>query len=278
MKKVLLATSVLALSATVAAADVKLSGDARMGVVYDGNLVANKLQLTSRARVSFTMSGETDGGLAFGASFRADQATIAAGGNTEMSAGSVFVSGAFGKLTMGDTGSAADNIVGNVAGVGLTGLGDTNELGYLGNAKTAAKYEYSTNGLTLAVSAGQSGSKDVSVAAKYSNDQYSVALGYEDIGTDSQVTLGAGVKMNGVALEVRVADRKSAANTAYALSAAYTMDATTVTAYIASHRSGLSAYGIGASYDLGGGAKVVGGMAKVEGSKAKADLGLSFSF
>lgn len=276
MKKVLLATSVLALSATVAAAEVKLSGDARMGVEYNGNLAANKLQLTSRARVSFTMSGETDGGLAFGASFRADQAAVA-NGNTAMTGGSVFVSGAFGKLTMGDTGSAADNVVGNVAAVSLTGLGDANELGYLGNTKTAAKYEYSTNGLTLAVSAGQSGSKDYSIAAKYAVDAYSIALGYEDIGTDSQITLGASAKMNGMEVKLVAADRKNAAKKSYALSVAYTMDATNVTAFVGS-KEGTSRYGIGASYDLGGGAKVVGGLQKIQGAKTRADLGLSFSF
>ena len=85
MKKLLLATTALTLSAGVAAADpVSLSGDARMGLVYDGDDV----KMTSRARVAFTLSGETDGGLAFGAGFRADNAATAAGGNTNMSAGS----------------------------------------------------------------------------------------------------------------------------------------------------------------------------------------------
>lgn len=288
MKKVLLATSVLALSATVAAAEVKLSGDARMGVVYDGNLAVNKLQLTSRARVSFTMSGETDGGLAFGASFRADQAAVA-NGNTAMNGGSVFVSGAFGKLTMGDTGSAADNIVGNVSATSLTGIGDVNELGYAGNVKTAAKYEFSTNGLTLAISAGQAGSKDMSIAAKYSVDAYSVALGYEDIGAgNTQTTLGVGAKMSGVDVKLVVANRSAARvaalggtikKTGVALSVGYTMDATSVTAFYAkNNKNGRDAYGIGASYDLGGGAKVVGGISKESTRKAQADLGLSFSF
>jgi hypothetical protein len=46
---------------------------------------------------------------------------------------------------------------------------------------------------------------------------------------------------------------------------------------------GTTAYGIGASYDLGGGAKVVGGMAHDKDASAGAgetayDLGVSFSF
>ena len=49
--------------------------------------------------VTFTMSGETDGGLAFGASFDADDAVRS---RRRATAGSVFISGEFGKLTMGD--------------------------------------------------------------------------------------------------------------------------------------------------------------------------------
>ncbi|MGL4413330.1 porin, partial [Roseinatronobacter monicus] len=90
MKKLLLATTALTLSAGVAAADVSLTGDARMGFIYDGDDV----NLTSRARVTFTLSGETDTGMAFGGSFRADNAAGAAAGT----GGSVFISGAFGRL------------------------------------------------------------------------------------------------------------------------------------------------------------------------------------
>jgi outer membrane protein OmpU len=84
---------------------------------------------TSRARVTFTFSGETDGGLSFGASFRADNSSNAANGT----AGSVFLSGAFGKISMGDVDGAAVAAVGHVDGVGLTGLGDRNESSFIAN-------------------------------------------------------------------------------------------------------------------------------------------------
>ncbi len=122
MKKVLFATTALVMTAGVAAAEVSLSGDGRMGVVYDGN----DFDFTSRARVTFTLSGETDGGLAFGGSFRVDHANSNNGAN-----GNVYISGAFGKITMGDIDSAAESAIGDLSGVGLTGLGDYNEFFYL---------------------------------------------------------------------------------------------------------------------------------------------------
>lgn len=82
---------------------------------------------TNCARVTFAASGETDSGISFGASFRADNAAGAASGM----AGSVFVQGAFGKLSMGDVNSAFGATFGNIAGVGMTGLGDLNEIGHL---------------------------------------------------------------------------------------------------------------------------------------------------
>ena len=52
-------------------------------------------------------------------------------------------------------------------------------------------YEYSTGALTFALGAGQVGSDDFSIGAKYSTDDYSVAMGYEDNGVDTQ-TVGFG--------------------------------------------------------------------------------------
>ena len=62
MKKILLATSILAATTGYAAAEVAVSGTGRMGIVYDGNDV----QFSSRARVIFDLSAESDNGLSFG--------------------------------------------------------------------------------------------------------------------------------------------------------------------------------------------------------------------
>ena len=114
MKKLLIATTALVATAGVAAAEVAVSGNGRMGVVYNGE----DLNFSSRIRVVFTLSGETDGGLSFGGSFRADNAGGAANG----SAGEIFISGAFGTIAMGDVVGAAEAVVGDLPEVGYTDL------------------------------------------------------------------------------------------------------------------------------------------------------------
>ena len=52
----------------------------------------------NRIRITFSGSGQTDNGLSYGATIRADQA---AAGNTG-TAGTQWVEGAFGRVTMGD--------------------------------------------------------------------------------------------------------------------------------------------------------------------------------
>jgi outer membrane protein OmpU len=83
MKKVLFATTALIATASVAAADVRMSGYGRFGLDYNsnnGDLVNNGLantagisetNITSRLRLQFDMSTETDGGVTLGARFRA---------------------------------------------------------------------------------------------------------------------------------------------------------------------------------------------------------------
>lgn len=211
MKKILLATTMIVGGASIAAADVTLSGSARMGVIksfndgFAGNGVESDLAFTSRARVAFTMSGESDSGLSFGASFRADNAGAANTGD----AGSVFISGAFGKLSMGDVDGAAQMATGHVAGVGLTGLSDLNESTFLGagdgSTDPTALYEYSAGSFTIYVSATNprpvlgtapaaatahtpattgtrtSDTQAVAIGAKYTFGDYAVGLGYEKV-------------------------------------------------------------------------------------------------
>ncbi len=289
MKKILLATSALVMVAGAASAEVALSGSARMGLIHDGE----DTYLTSRVRVVFTMSGETDTGLSFGASVRNDQ--IGNGNNTGFPTGTangdstVYISGAFGKLTFGDVDSAANALVGHVSGVGLTGLGDWNELRYLGHEKTAALYEYSAGALTFGLSAGQIEGTDalttnddaMSIAIKYAADAYSVALGYETTDFADHIALGASATFGAATVKFVASDTDIAGDpTQYALSVDYAMGATTLTAF-ATDEGDVNNIGLGASYDLGGGAKVVGGIVNVDDPSVDdtiADVGLSFTF
>ena len=137
MKRALLASTALVMSAGIAAAEVSVGGDGRMGVQ---SLDGADVKFSSRVRISFTASGETDNGLTFGGSIRADNAS----GGSSGTGGNVHVSGAFGKLAMGDVDSAAKAAVGQAGGVGFTGLGDLNEIKYIGGGEDpSALWNYS---------------------------------------------------------------------------------------------------------------------------------------
>ena len=292
MKKILLATTMLAATTGFAAAEVTLSGDARMGIIsnFDDALTTtineSDLHFTSRARVKFTMSGSTDGGLDFGASFRAQDAVAAKTGT----AGSVFISGAFGKLSMGDVDDAANSAVGQVSGVGLTGLGDLNEVSYIGGGNDpTALYEYSTGDLTIYASATNptipASVVAYSVAAKYALGDYTVALGYEDNDAGStQIIAGATATFGAATVKAIYGQATGGAidGNQYALSVDYKADALTVTAFYSNKDLTTvtqEAYGLGASYDLGGGASVVGGYSMNQTTNEGAyDVGVAMSF
>ena len=284
MKKILLATTLLAASAGFASAEVALSGKGRMGVVYDGNDAV----FSSRIRIYFTASGETDSGLSFGAEVRNDQSGVNQQNNDDST---VYISGAFGKVTMGDTGNASDSILGQVSAVGYTSLGSTNEIGFVGRDFTGAMYEYSTGALTFALGAGQTidtdlaaGTDDfVSAAVKYSVDQYSVGLAYEDNASMNQVTLMGTANFGAAAVKLKLVDRSLDVGVdpdmAAALSVDYTAGATVITAFATDNYdfAGTDTYGLGVSYDLGGGATVMGGVVD-NGVDTVADLGLVMAF
>ncbi|HMO07191.1 MAG TPA: porin [Paracoccaceae bacterium] len=296
MKKLLIATTALVATAGVAAADVKVSGNGRMGIVYNGA----DLNFSSRVRVAFTLSGETDGGLSFGGSIRADNA----GGGANGSAGEIFISGAFGKLAMGDVVGAAEQVVGNLPEIGFQDIsGGGNDMTYItgDGALTAANnpvalYTYTTGGLTFALSMNDgkvsNGStpdtQEYAVGVKYSFGDFSVALGYEVAdpvagASSKHLILGGSAKFGTTTVNAIIGDGSGAISgfKQYGLGVTSTFDAITVKAFAKRTEVGttkVSDYGIGAAYSLGGGATVEGGFAKTTGTKTRADLGLKFTF
>jgi outer membrane protein OmpU len=290
MRKIFLATTVLAATTGLAAADVTLSGDARMGLTKAATANSDA-QFSSRARVTFTASGETDSGLSFGASFRADNAAT---GAVNGSAGNVFIEGAFGKLSMGDVDSAAEAAVGQVAAISFAGLGDTNEINYIGAGAAAndpvVLYTYSVDAFKVFLSANDSSAaatQSFGIGASYSIDSYGISVGYEDGGADTKGYIGLSGTFGPVSAKLVAADQSSTVadrdGREYALSLTYAADMVAVTGfYNVDDRPAvaLKKYGVGASYDLGGGAKIVAGIAgdSAAGNDTAYDLGLTFSF
>ncbi|MFC3571377.1 porin [Paracoccus simplex] len=331
MKKVLFATSALVMTAGVAAAEVAVSGDGRMGMIYDGNDV----QFSSRARVKFTLTGESDAGLSFGGAFRVDQESDYTAGNgaTERSAargtaGSVWISGTYGKLSMGDVVSASEAAIGDLYEIGYTDgefSGDIEELWFLtGDGENEDQgpsilYEYTINNISLFASASDGSDNrqcgvgavvgydatcnvagdDVesdtaySVAAKYEGSNFWASLSYSKWGDASEIGLGAEGSFNNFAVkgvylsyEDRFFGLDEMKYTA-GLGASYQMDAILVEGFWRQDKYDLfggdsekfDAFGIGAEYDLGGGAVLAGGIIDSDYLEdTVADMGIKFSF
>ena len=70
MKKILFATTALVATAGVASAEIALTGMAEMGIYDNGN---DDTQFFTDIDVTFTMSGEADNGLTFGANVDLDE-------------------------------------------------------------------------------------------------------------------------------------------------------------------------------------------------------------
>ena len=298
MKKILLATSILAATTGYAAAEVAVSGNGRMGIVYDGNDV----QFSSRARVQFDLSAESDNGLSFGASFRADQAT-GAKGNEDMSDGTIWVSGGFGKLAMGDVVSAGEAALGDLSGVGYEGLGDYSDILYINgdgadtDQGTGALYSYSADAFAIHLGLTDGADDDAtnddadasySIGASYGTDAYSVALAYLSgaPGNDQaeEIILGGSGNIGAAKVKAYYADFKNTAiEKSFGLSVDYGMDATTLTAFARRDDFGAAGdadtFGLGVAYDLGGGAALKAGVVDSDyNADTVADLGITMSF
>lgn len=323
MKKVLFATTALVFSAGFAAAEVTLSGDGRMGAAYDGQ----DWNFSSRARVVFTLSGQTDNGLEFGGSFKtSDQRTNVNEDPRYGNRGSVYISGAFGKIEMGDVVSAPEALFGDLADVGYlgddqgtAGMGGTNDIPYLtldNETQSALLYTYTAGAFSVAAAltdghgygsaAGMTwgaynadDTQAYSVAGAYTFQNYTVGLGYEvlDFATDdafgnskaTQVEL-AGVATFGdtsVKAYYAAGDDGNPVDNAYGIGVASAFGATTISGYVQQVSltkdyggDDVTWWGLGAAYDLGGGATLAAGIQDddVKGSDPVANLGVKFKF
>ena len=302
MKKVLFATTALIATAGVASADITLTGDGRMGLVNTETNTNNDNDMTfdSRLRFTLTASGVTDGGLSFGGSARIDHYNTntndGTGGASAANgqAGSVYISGAFGKITMGDISDAAESAVGDVAGVGYTAgsVMVDNEMGYIGGTDDeGVAYSYSVNGLTVYASLGQrqaaSADNQSSFGAAYTMNGITFAAGTTEHGNIDQTAFGVSGTFAGLGLKAVVLDNDNhgTVDGEFAVSATYAVDdSLTLTAFTRSVDNITGAdddfTGVGFAYNLGGGASLKGGYVSDGASRGydQMDLGLNFSF
>ena len=303
MKKILFASTALVATAGVAAAEISFGGSANFGVYYNGSetIVKNEIDFDIKG------SGETDGGLKFGASLDIDgthndsatgtsavssdiTGTVGGAGSSagddvtltgDASVGGaviadpeVYIEMGGLKLTVGDIGEAND--VGGISDIGFDGLGVDDVVDALReNGNDDVRVDYSFGDIAVAASV-DSATNGWAISAAGSFGDISASAGYRDNdgASDWNVTLGYSAGAFGVT--ATYADSELTGRDGFGLDASYSQGDLTVTAAYA-ESDGVDAYGIGASYSLGGGAAVAGGVAEV-GGETVADLGMTFSF
>lgn len=186
MKKILFATTALIATAGFASAEIALSGYAEIGIAdrgknydfdptsatYGRSADGPGIQFYNEFDLKFLYSGESDTGLSFGATIDLDEVPSQFFGGNQKS--SVWISGTYGTLTMGDTDGAYDWAMIDV-GRG-TSLADdhTTHAGYNGNSEEGsrvipgynginARYDYSFGDFGVAISAQMDSTCDVQV-------------------------------------------------------------------------------------------------------------------
>ncbi len=313
MKKVLLATTALALSAGVAYAEVSVSGNARMGLQYskdardlngdldtlDAGEAAGSTRIEKRMTIDMVGTAETSSGITFGAKLRmrSNESKAFSGAGAR-----VYMQTSGFELAMGNIDGAIDSMPNLYSpSVGLTGLGwqgvvtNTAAKGAFGwdsysssgNGAEGIEAIYSAGAFTGHVSysdqdlsSGASAQKRAGAYGAYTFNDWTVALGVQrsSIAAEDKTVLTVGGKIGDYGVGIGFADNDGVRK--IALNGSATFGATTVSAYVADEDSAAAtdlSIGLGASYDLGG-ASVVGGVERGATGNTRADLGVSFSF
>ena len=277
MKNLLIATTALVATAGVAAADVSLSGAANFGVINNGDAGADTF-MYNNVSVTAAMSGETDGGLTFGASLSMrsgndvdldtgdlNKATnVATNKLSDMSLGNIYVSGDFGKLTFDANG--IDNLMDDafahdVSYAGTFGaLAVTATANVDGGAQAAnggdfsLKVVYAANGVTATIVTDDSSDYDATVAYAV-NDMITASVNYDSDGqTTSETTVKVAYSNDGVTAHLALADDD---DDGWEFGLGYAANGLSIAAVFAEDGEGTKTESdITASYDLGGGMSI----------------------
>lgn len=234
MKKILLATTALVGFAGAAAAEIKLSGYAEIGINGGGTSVVTpngyETQFHNDWQVNFDFSSETDGGLSFGGTVQIEESngSDAINGGLKIDDEAFWVSGSFGKVTLGETDGALDWAVPEIySGTSISDDHSTHAGAYWntgldgnsanGGGNQVARYEYSFGEWAAAISVEANtnplSTKDTTVglggkwAGSLGGAEVSAGVGYQTDGDDKTWSLGATAKMsNGFSVALGYAD------------------------------------------------------------------------
>ncbi len=305
MKKVLFATTALVASAGFAAADVSLKASAEMGIFGGDRHGEDDAQFHNDFTLTFDGTGETDGGLTFGMHIEVEESNGAGAtnGGASYDNESVFISGDFGTLTLGETDGAFDKVLQEVAlAAGSIQDDETEHAGYNGNSgldgsedNQILRYDYSFGDFSFALSAEQNdngaGGDDIYGAGiKYKTDfggtTVAFGLGYQSGGDFDADVVGVSVHAdfgNGFEAAINYSDLDSDVVDAshVGIGIGYTMDAwafgINYGEYDVDGGDDSDGFGLAVNYDLGGGAVVQFGYGDGEDTESYS-LGIAMSF
>jgi outer membrane protein OmpU len=287
MKKLLLITTILAITGGVAHADISFSGDARMGISSTNG--GKNFKSSSRMRVRFSGSGETDGGLKFGGNMRTTQASDF---SSTLAMQTLFIESAtLGRLSIGDTDGAAQAAVTQFVALGFNDTGAHQEFKFLTGGSTSKGndliYTYTKGPLAVSLSLGEVGATtssaattwddDRAVGVSYTTEFWKVAAGFEDDGVRSQ-SIVSGSYGNGQA-EVKVAyGAQDNDKDQYVVYGTYILGASTLSAFFRKDFADITYQGVGVNYELGGGMALSAGYAEPSNKDAVVSIGATMSF
>jgi outer membrane protein OmpU len=210
MKKVLLATTALIGFAGAASAEIKLDGYAEIGV--DGGNNGYQTHFHNDWQVNFNFSSETDGGLAFGGKVQIEETNTPGriDGGLKIDDEAFWVSGSFGKVTLGETAGALDWAVPDIySGTAISDDHSTHAGAYWNTGldgvydDQVARYEYSFGDFAVAgsVEMDDTGVNDpvMGIGAKWSGDMagtaVSAGIGYQNNGSADTWSIAAKATM-----------------------------------------------------------------------------------
>ena len=314
MKKILIATTALVGTAGMAAAELNISGSARMGIAYVEDRVDAagrdaELRIEQRMRVNFTGIAETDGGVKFEARFRLEaneDIDNSISGRGPGAAGFAVSAGGF-RLDVGNVSDVIDS--GDVVdyygyGVGFTAFLEYNApvsgipaggFGAGDQSATTIKLRYTAGDLTVAAS--YSNDEDATDAVTFNDvEEWQIGLGYnfgnysagiafgseDDAGTDTDFWVATfGGSLGAFDFAIQVADSDAMDDVSVGISGNYEVSAATSIRFVVADGgddANDTAYGIGFRHSLGGGVTLAGGVGSNTAGNTVADLGVSFSF
>jgi outer membrane protein OmpU len=305
MKTLLLASTALVATAGTAAADFKVSGSAEIGIMGGDGV---ETQFFTDSEVTFSGSGETDGGLAFGAAVQLDEPNAA--NPADDGGATYFLSYGGMRLDMGDTDGAYDAAMQEVAlAGGSIADNETAHAGYNGNGGLdgehdgqIARVSYSASGFTagLSVEIDDTGALDPvwGFGAAYTADMggtsVTIGAGYQSLDTVADI-MGISAKAsmaNGLSIGVNFSEMDivgAAENqTHMGIGIGYSMNALAVGLNYGEYNdvdgtagNDASGFGLAMTYDLGGGLAAHAGFGSSDVNGVDSDdysLGLSMSF